>query len=197
MLIIATSGCSFALEGPPRIQSRTKAPECSDSKGTVVLDGLVAAVAGVAGLVALDEGAEEAGAFLTGTALLYTIAAVRGNSVVNRCRQAQDQFAMEEQGDEGQAEATPPQPPQFQPRVPPPAMADVALPVAAVEPTPAPSTPTPSTPPPPTVTAPPTPRPAPTSTAKPAAPPPAAPARPAAPAPAADDDWSAFWEEVQ
>ena len=95
LAIIGTSGCSLALDGPKPNRPKNYAPKCDDSKGLVVADGLLATALGIGSLSAFGQDEPSAGVVLGLIALAFTGSAVRGNGVVNECREEQALFAQE------------------------------------------------------------------------------------------------------
>lgn len=95
LAIIGTSGCSLALDGPKPNRPKNYAPKCDDSKGLVVADGLLATAVGIGSLSAFGQDEPSAGVILGLIALGFTASAVRGNGVVNECREEQALFAQE------------------------------------------------------------------------------------------------------
>jgi hypothetical protein len=194
-------GCAFSLSGPDASRPRNRAPECDTSKSLVVLDGLMATAMGVATLALVNE--PEPGIALLPLALgaVYLGGAVKGNSAVNKCRDAMNEYQGAETARDTLANMDDPyddEPlPAPRPRTPAPVPATNVVPPAArpVNPyagaapypqapgqAPYPQAPT-SQPP----AQPPAQRPAPP------------PQQPAAAAPARapdDDDWTDFWREV-
>lgn len=204
-------GCAFSLSGPDPSRPRNRAPECDTSKGLVVLDGLMATAMGVATLALVNE--PEPGIALLPLTLgaVYLGGAVKGNSAVNKCREATNEYQGAETARDTLANMDDPydDEPLPAPRNPRPApvpatnvvppAARPANPYAGTSPyPPAPGQAYPPAPGQPTYPQPPAPPPT-------AGPPPAAPrptAQPRRPAPqtpppaAGDDDWTDFWREV-
>lgn len=86
------AGCSFALTGPDPRAPRTQEPKCDRDKTTVVLDSVLATAAGV---TTLAVGADSGGGAAIIPALLGSVfvgAAIHGNTVVNRCRAANEEY---------------------------------------------------------------------------------------------------------
>lgn len=186
-LAASSNGCSLALSGPAANRPRNRPPTCDTGKGVVGLDGTLAATSGLVGLGGLVGGSGELGAVGIIGAVVFGVAAASGNSKVNACRAAFNDYTIASTGapvdapevgklgapvlpaTTGTGAAMPPRPP-----------------LHALEPDPAPAPTTVATPPV-------DPPPAPTKTTK-----PAVPTKPAAPAsaPADDDDWSQFWKEA-
>ena len=94
-LLIASSGCALALDGPKPNRPRGYAPKCDDSKGLVVADGLLATAVGIGALAAFGDQETEAGVVLGLIGVAFTASAIRGNGVVNECRAEQALFAQE------------------------------------------------------------------------------------------------------
>jgi len=90
-LVAAGGGCSLALTGFDAKAPRSKAPACDTSKTLVVLDMVAATIAGVATLATAANHASDALApgLITG---LFAASAFRGNSVVESCRHANDEY---------------------------------------------------------------------------------------------------------
>lgn len=190
VVMLLISGCAFGIDGPDPERPHSQIPRCDSGKGLVVLDGVMAATTGVVALSLVDT--EEPAVALIPAALgaLYIAGAVTGNRAANRCREAMTDFESYQASrdmmpgldeDTGLARGRPPVGPGVPVHVPT-APASVATAPASPAPAPAPATPATAVPPPgpsgPAVTS-----------------PPSAPAR--APAEPADDDWSAFWREVE
>ena len=180
VVLLLTQGCAFGIDGPDPNRPRSQLPKCDSGKGAVVLDGTMAAVAGVIAVSLVSEDESAAALVPLSIGALYAAGAIAGNNAANRCREANADFeAYLATGD-----ATPSRAP-----VRAPAVAPTPVPAAVAEKPPtAPVAPVATT----EASAP--------APAAPAASPPApAPATPA-PAPAAsrdsDDEWSAFWREV-
>jgi len=95
LALIGTSGCSLALDGPKPNRPKNYSPKCDDSKGLVVADGLMATALGIGSLSAFGQDEPEGGVILGLIALAFTASAVRGNGVVNECREEQALFAQE------------------------------------------------------------------------------------------------------
>jgi len=94
-----SAGCSFSLSGPDPNRPRGKAPDCSTSKTSVVLDGLMAAVSGVLAIsLAADSNSGAAAVAPLAVGSLFAGAAIHGNSVVNDCRQANMEYYGEQAG---------------------------------------------------------------------------------------------------
>ena len=133
-----SAGCSFALAGPDPARPRGKPPQCDSGKGLVTLDALVATGLGIGGLSLLsssDSSSHGAAVVPLLLGALYTGAALRGNSVVNACREEQATFVAYQQ-----EPAAPPLPPK--PRVvasaPPPVVSPAPEPKPEPPPEPAP-----------------------------------------------------------
>jgi hypothetical protein len=94
-LLIATSGCSLALDGPKPNRPKGYAPQCDDNKGLVVADGLLATAVGIGALASFGENEAEAGVVLGLIGVAFTASALRGNGVANECRAEKAQFAQE------------------------------------------------------------------------------------------------------
>ncbi len=213
-------GCAFSLSGPDPSRPRNRAPECDTSKGLVVLDGLTATAMGVATLALVNE--PEPGIALLPLALgaIYLGGAIRGNTAVNKCREATEEYQGAETARDTLADmddpydddplpaprgrtpapvpATNPVPPASRPHNPYAAGTSGPYPPAPGQ---NPYPPAPGQAPYPPASGQPAYPQAPPPTAPPAAQPrPGAPARPAAtrPAPSAtgDDAWTDFWREV-
>jgi hypothetical protein len=142
LLVLGLTGCSLALTGPDPKAPRSKAPSCDSSKTLVVLDMIAATIAGVATLAA---GANNASSGLAPgvTTALFIGSAFHGNSVVESCRHANDEYL---------ARSTPDGP--AKPVSPPPAVAEEAADEERPPPPPqeaappAPQAPAPAVPPP-------------------------------------------------
>lgn len=167
VLIVMISGCSFGLTGADPARATHVAPRCDESKGLVVVDWVLAGVGATAALSALSANEEQGAGLLALASVAFIASAVRGNGVVNECREQFAEYASASR--EAPEVAAKPRrfddpygsPPDL------PARRIVApAPVAAV---PAPVAP-----------------PATKRAAKPAP----------APEPAADEDWADFWTEV-
>jgi hypothetical protein len=170
LLASSASGCSLALSGPGPFESG-KVPVCDTGKGLVVLDGTFGGLFSLSTLALLSADLGEAALVPGLIAAAFIGAATHGNSKVNACVEAMNDFqlTLEEQ------QPAPRRLPKKR-RPGPSAKATPATPAVAATPT--------STP------APPAAAPAPA----PAAPPPAAPP-PAAP-PVLASPWQDFWSEV-
>ena len=203
VVLFLASGCAFSLSGPDPDRPQGQAPQCDTGKGLVVLDGLVAATAGVIAVAVAGESEPGIALLSLSIGALYAGGAIRGNSNVNNCRAAMEGYESYlasrsvvpprgiaddgEDGDDGD-DGEP-----REPRRPPRASATVpsSRPATTV-PAPMPAASATTTPPAPPMS----------SAVAPAAegaatpPPTARPPAPPLPAPA-DDDWSAFWREVE
>lgn len=173
-----------------------------------MLDGVVAATAGIIALSLVDSQEPAVALLPAAVGGIYLAGAIKGSKAVNECREAYAQYeqstAARETGSERPAAppeydetsdiaarsplapaATPPTPPAQQ-------TGAVPTPTAAASRTMQPPAPPPAAPPvqqPPAQPAPPQP---------PQAPPAKPPAKPAKQAPPpSDDDWSSFWREVE
>ena len=91
VVLALCAGCSFALTGPEANRPRTKAPECSTGKGAVLTDGILASIATVA---AFGFGTVNSAGALVPLAVagLFVGSAIHGNSLVNECRKANDDY---------------------------------------------------------------------------------------------------------
>ncbi len=182
-------------------------PKCDTGKGLVVLDGVMAATAGVVALSLAGENESSLALLPLGIGALYVGGAVSGNTKVNKCRQAmadyEDYLAAREtlpagavppardDNDDDDGKRVP-----RRTALPAPEPASQTLTPAAPttlatrQPAQVPVAPQPQAVPPPAPAQPVAATPAPAAKA---------PARPAKPAPkqAADDDWSDFWREVE
>lgn len=185
VVLLLVSGCAFGIEGPDPSRPRSQMPRCDTGKGLVVLDGVMAATAGALALSLVDTSEPAVALLPASIGALYLAGAVRGNGAANRCRAAMDDF----ESYQAARDTLPPpdEEPRPRPRPPEGPMTPASQPAAAASvaaaPAPAPAVPATVAPPP-----------------APAATPVAAPATPAParrPAPAPDDDWSAFWREVE
>ncbi len=90
LLGIAMSGCAFALSGPEGTPPHTY-PRCDNGKGRVVADALVAAGLGVTALATAGGNSSAAVVPALGAAV-FVASAVRGNTIANDCRKAQESF---------------------------------------------------------------------------------------------------------
>lgn len=207
--LLASAGCSLTLSGPPpRVTGRTPraALTCDTGKGLVAFDSIVGTAIGIGALNLLSSELPETAAVPAILSLAFLGAALRGNAVVNECRDAHEELrlelvaAKEKKKARGKKRAQPApseaaaQPGHSAPVAPvaPPAIAASARPPVA------PAAPRPVAPAP---AAAPRPAPSPTAPAAPPAPPTAAPTKRAPPAPApppdaAEDPWADFWTEV-
>lgn len=93
--LVLSTGCSLALSGPDPARPKRKAPECDTGKGLVMLDGLVATGAALTtiSLAGSSNNSTQEVALLPaviGAAFLGS--ALRGNSVVNACRQEMEDY---------------------------------------------------------------------------------------------------------
>ncbi|HEU4611395.1 MAG TPA: hypothetical protein VFS15_04940, partial [Kofleriaceae bacterium] len=165
---------------------------CDTGKGLVLLDGVMAATAGVIALSLVDTNEPAIALLPASIGALYVAGAVSGNGAANRCRAAIDDY----ESYQAARDAVPPaddDEPRPRPRLPERPMAPASQPAASVATAPATAAPAPA--------APSNVPPAAPAAAPVAAPAPASPARRPAPAPApasaSDDDWSAFWREVE
>jgi hypothetical protein len=169
LLASTASACSLALSGPgPFVAGRV--PVCDTGKGLVVVDGTLGGLFSLSALALFSNNLEE-GAILPGLlAAAFIGAATHGNSNVNACVEAMNDFqlTLEEQ------QPAPRRLPKKR-RPGPRAKATPETPAIAATPT--------STPAPPAAT------PAATPAPSPGAPRPAAPPAPASP-------WRDFWSEV-
>jgi outer membrane biosynthesis protein TonB len=199
VVLLVITGCGFGVTGPDPDRPRSKVPICDTGKGPVVLDGAMAAVAGVVALSLAGDSEPAIALVPLSIGAIYLAGAVRGNSNANKCRRAMGEFESYASGrdtqpsDERVGRLRPPEPEQPAEYAPPVAASSVAPPAPRIAPTPPPA---------------PAPVPAPAQQAPASAPAPAAappsaprpaPAKAAPPAPASDDDrdWSAFWREVE
>ncbi len=188
VVLLLVSGCAFGIEGPDPARPRSQMPRCDTGKGLVVLDGVMAATAGALALSLVDTSEPAVALLPASIGALYLAGAVRGNGAANRCRAAMDDF----ESYQAARDTLPPpdEEPRPRPRPPEGPMTPASQPAAAASVVAAPAAPAPAPAVPATVAPPPAP----------AATPVAAPATPAParrPAPAPDDDWSAFWREVE
>lgn len=206
-VMLLFSGCAFGLSGPDPDRPRSKMPKCDTGKGMVVLDGVMAATAGIVA-ISLAGDTEPAVALLPmSIGAIYAAGALRGNNNVNKCRAAMAEYesyaavqgTMPPPRDEiplddepvprapaVTAQANTPRQPLATPVAAPPAAPPLATPASPLPPPAAPAARTTAPSAPPVATAP-------------AKPVPARPA-PGKQAPAkqtGDDEWSDFWREVE
>jgi hypothetical protein len=130
---VFATGCSLALSGPDPQRPKNKAPECDTGKGLVTIDGLVAGTLGItaAALAGSSSSGTQSAALVPALfGAVFVASALRGNGVVNDCREAMADYT----GDE-------PRPPIDAPR---PQLASIKV----KKPTP-PTVPSPAAPPPP------------------------------------------------
>lgn len=176
VLVIVISGCSFGLTTADPMRAAHVEPRCDNTKGLVAVDWVIAAIGATAALAAVEDAPEGAALLALGSAI-FIASAVRGNGVVNRCREAFDQYAMAQ----GAPLEVADQPRTFEdPYAEPPDLPARRI----VKPPPVAAMPAVSTPPVTPVT----------PVAKPAGKP--APATAPASAPADDEDWADFWTEL-
>ena len=92
VLLVLYAGCAFSISGPDPNRPRGQAPQCDTGKGLVVLDGLVAATAGV---IAIGVASDEPALALLPAAIgaIYVGGAVSGNSKANQCQKALEEHA--------------------------------------------------------------------------------------------------------
>jgi hypothetical protein len=90
-LLSSGGACSFALTGPDAKAPKSRAPGCDTSKTLVVLDMVAATIAGVSTLAAGANHGTDALAPGLITAL-FAGSALHGNSVVQSCRRANDEY---------------------------------------------------------------------------------------------------------
>lgn len=218
--VLLLSGCAFGLSGPDPDRPRNQPPRCDTGKGLVVLDGVVAATAGIIA-ISLAGDTEPAVALLPAAiGGIYLAGAIKGNKAVNECREATSQYeqttaaretmsprpAAPPEYDETSdiAERSPLARPAAPPAAPPQLAAPIPSPTAAASRTmqPPAQPPLAAQPPPPVQPAPTAPPP--TQAQPPAAQPPPAkappgkqPKQPKQAPPPSDDDWSSFWREVE
>ena len=165
---VALAGCSLALTGPKPDRRLSERPDCDTGKGNVVLDGLFGTGFGVGTLAAVADGSTSAGVVLGLFGAAFIASAVRGNTVVDECREAFASFDGLDRAPMREDRVA------RRPRVEPAAEAPkVVPPPVAVAPPPAEERP-------PAVTAP--------------VPPRVAPSAP--PAPKSAIEWQEFWKEV-
>jgi hypothetical protein len=144
---VALAGCSLALTGPKPDRRPSERPDCDTGKGNVVLDGLFGTGFAVGTLAAAADGSTDAGVVLGLLGAAFIASAVRGNTVVDECREAFASY------DGLQQAPMPEDRVATRPRIarpvvvaPPPAEEEATVPTAPVAPTVAPPPP----PPPPT-----------------------------------------------
>lgn len=140
-LLVLLSGCSLTLSGPDPNRPRNKPPACDTGKGTVALDGALAATLGLVALgLASDNGAAAVAPALFGG--LFLLSAVHGNSTVDACNREMENFASEMAAPPPVAEPavaqlpSPPPPLPVQapaPQPPPPAQAPAPPPAPAAD----------------------------------------------------------------
>ena len=169
LVCVFATGCSLALSGPDPARPKNQAPQCDTGKGLVTIDALFATTLGVtaAALAGSSSSSTQGSAVvpvLFGAA--FVASALRGNSVVNDCREAMAEYAGEE-AHRPDVEEPPPRP----------QLASVKVKKPKPPPVPQPPPPPPSSPSPSSLPAPAT-GPAPQ------------------PAAASSDAWSEFWKEV-
>lgn len=155
VLAVPSAGCAaLGAKAPDPNRSDWEKPVCNTGRGAVGVDATLAVALGVGGIAVADESS-------TGSALLfliagaYTISAISANGSANRCRIAQEEYAVfqrDEASMGGLAVAPQPRPadaahvgPGAQPMPTPPA---TVTPAAPVRPTPPNPQPPKSTPPP-------------------------------------------------
>jgi hypothetical protein len=188
--LLLVSGCAYGIDGPDPDRPRSEPPQCDTGKGLVLLDGVMA---GVAGLVAISVADDSPGVALLplGIAALYLGGALKGNRNADRCRAARSDYesylAARETLEDERRVRPPVQAATIPTSAPPASPSAVPTPTTAA---PIASGPVSPTPPPPAMSPPVSSAPAPAP-----APPARAPAKPR-PTPEPDDDWSAFWREV-
>lgn len=92
LLSSVLGGCGYSLTGPAPNRPRDVVPECDTSKAVVVMDGLLATALGIATLSLVSS--EEPAVALLPLALgaIYLGGAVKGNTSVNKCREARSEF---------------------------------------------------------------------------------------------------------
>jgi hypothetical protein len=172
VLIVMISGCSLALSTPDPARPAHVAPRCDTSKGLVAVDWIAAGLLATGALSLLSESEEQPAGLAALASVAFIVSAVRGNGVVNSCRETLDRYAAAPRAPVEVAE----QPRRFEDPYAEPGDLPARRIVA-----------------PPRVAAPPQ---APTAPSPPVAPPATKPAVTPAPAPVADEDWADFWTEI-
>ena len=195
-VLLIVSGCAFGLSAPDPDRPRSERPKCDTGKGLILLDGLMAATAGVVAISLAGETEPAVALLPLSVGAIYAGGAMRGASNVNKCRKAMAEYesyvAAHETLPPGADYAAPPRRPPIGPPIGTP-IAEQGL-EHAVEPG---AQPQPQQALAPMVAAPPPP------IAAPAQPPPvkpaakAPPAKPQPPPPPKDDEWADFWREVE
>jgi len=94
MVATCLAGCAIALGGPDATRAPRVRPRCDTSKALVKVDGTAAVGLGVIGLGLLSTSGAAASVFMVGGAL-YAASALRGNHVVERCRDDNERFDRE------------------------------------------------------------------------------------------------------
>ena len=84
--LLVSGACSFSLDGPAVGRTARTRPVCDDSKGLVVLDGVVGAGLGVAALGTFANDEPGAGVALALLGALFIGSALHGSGVVEACR---------------------------------------------------------------------------------------------------------------
>lgn len=84
--IVCLGGCSFWIAGADPNRPASVPPHCDTSKGRVVVDTGIAAVAGAVGLGLIGDHDGGAGAAMLLTSALFAGSALIGNGTVDRCR---------------------------------------------------------------------------------------------------------------
>lgn len=208
--LLCTSGCAFALSGPNPERPANQAPRCDTSKGLVALDAVVAGAMGLLALsLASSDTDPEIALLPTAIGALYVGGAFSGNSKVNKCRVAMDEFTasrepermpmppgrVDEEGDEQAVDARLKYRRERDAQNSPTQAEQPAARVPQVPPQTAPLTAPPPQLPQQTAQAPQT-APAQQTKAKQTSDAPPRKAKPM-PKPASDDEWTDFWREVQ
>src|SRR5688572_20385348 len=92
LLSVSAGGCAFSLSGPVPGRPRHTYPDCDTSKSLVVLDGVMASAMGVLALTLVSDPEPALALLPLAIGALYLGGAVKGNSVVNQCREAMAEF---------------------------------------------------------------------------------------------------------
>ncbi|HEY5946361.1 MAG TPA: hypothetical protein VIV40_12750 [Kofleriaceae bacterium] len=217
-VMLLFSGCAYGLSGPDPDRPRGKPPNCDTSKALVALDGLMAGVSGVVALSLAQESEPAVALLPLSIGAIYAGGALRGNTRVNKCREAMSEYesyasARDTLGAHPQPEYADEREPAVGaqphgetvrgPSAPVASAAPLVPPAPGVAVAPAPTAAPPTAAPPTAAPVPTAPTPVAAAPAPVAAPPPAPTAKAPSKAPAKkappkhDDDWSDFWREVE
>src|SRR5262245_16834701 len=92
LVLLSISGCAFGIAGPDPDRPRSQMPKCDTGKGLVMLDGVMAATAGVIAISLAGETEPAIALLPLSIGAIYAGGAVRGNSNANKCRKAMGEW---------------------------------------------------------------------------------------------------------